>query len=218
VSFRNLIISFGMRRIFVPSEDQLVAEDKVVVDRIGLICAICREIVSEGRETKCGHHFCADCIAKSLLTYVTCPVCKVPLARRLMYTSPLLEGSLRYLSPSVQRVLETLRYKCQYASGGCVAIISGKEYETHMLNCPFRLIECQCRVKYLNRDKRDHLNKHCVLRHIKISGVDEKTIMANRTELITVLTEYDKLRTFFEELSIGEKVVEGAAPAAAGGS
>ena len=42
-------------------------------------CPICFEYIKSSCFGSCHHHFCFDCLSKSCLTSVKCPICKVPI-------------------------------------------------------------------------------------------------------------------------------------------
>ncbi|XP_055993946.1 E3 ubiquitin-protein ligase SIAH1A-like [Sorex fumeus] len=90
-------------------------------------CPVCSDYVLPPiLQCHSGHLVCGNCRPK----LTCCPTCRGPLA------------SIRNLA--MEKVANTVRFPCKYASSGCEITLPHKEKAAHEENCEFRPYSCPC--------------------------------------------------------------------------
>ncbi|KAI8082815.1 uncharacterized protein BX664DRAFT_339118 [Halteromyces radiatus] len=91
-----------------------------------LTCPICLTLLTQCTSTPCGHNFCRQCILQSLTSLPKCPICKVPITKRGLYSSDSVEAI-------VQEFL-VLRLHYEKDTGNVLSQIPNKEYHERPVN------------------------------------------------------------------------------------
>ena len=72
-----------------------------------LTCPICMELMVRPQDTICGHTYCEKCLALSVLSKPTCPVCRVNIGKQELYPSKsltkIIERSVEMQDKSIQK-------------------------------------------------------------------------------------------------------------------
>jgi len=124
--------------------DSYKEEDAIQRDNYDLICSICLNIINGPKScslNNISHSFCKKCIDKYLLLNNKCPICKKYFENK--------DNS------QIQKLLETLSFKCLYQKEGCDKILSYSEYINHINKCNYNNILYECQIEKLNNNNKN---------------------------------------------------------------
>lgn len=115
-----------------------------------LICCICQCVFDNPVESPCRHVFCKVCIEQWLNDNSSCPTCR----------ACLLMKNIKNILPLVQNIINKLKMHCDYQSNGCEQSLLLEEYDAHIKQCEFKLLQCPnagCNVNLLQKDLSQHV-------------------------------------------------------------
>jgi len=204
-----------------PSENQQTSDVGDVIEFVEplpneLQCPLCLEFLKEPTLTSCGHHFCRECIVRSIARSHVCPLCNE-------------EGFQTFLNKEKQRVISTLKIYCRRKSQGCEWVGELGRLEHHLdveegdcgcveVECEFGPVGCVAKLprKDLQRHKEENVHKHLVLMSVMSLKSNEafvKELREQRMELERLLTQQQmefqqQLRQKDEELQAIQKSLQ----------
>lgn len=118
-----------------------------------LKCPICCFVLQDAVQApNCEHTFCQHCITQWLSHQASCPVDRQPLSRSDLKPAPRV----------LRNFLAKLDIRCDFASGGCVAVVKLELLQSHMDTCDFnpnKSVMCEkgCGLE-MRRDQVDNHN------------------------------------------------------------
>lgn len=128
-----------------------------------LKCPICCFVLQDAVQAPtCEHTFCQDCINEWLSRQSNCPVDRQPLTRLDLKPAPRV----------LRNFLAKLDIKCDFASGGCPAVVKLELLQAHMDSCDF------------NPNKSIICEKGCGL-EMRRNQVEGHNCLSNLRDLIT---------------------------------
>jgi len=102
-----------------------------------LKCPICCFVLQDAVQAPdCEHTFCDGCITEWLTRQSNCPVDRSPLTKQVLKPAPRV----------LRNLLAKLDIKCDFASGGCPAIVKLELLQSHMDSCdfnPYKPVICE---------------------------------------------------------------------------
>jgi len=208
-----------------PSENKQTSDVGDVIEFVEplpneLQCPVCQEFLKEPTLTSCGHHFCRECIVRSIARSHVCPMCNE-------------EGFQTFLNKEKQRVISTLKIYCRRKSQGCDWVGELGRLEHHLdveegdcgcveVECEFGPVGCVAKLprKDLQRHKEENVHKHLVLMSVMSLKSNEalvKELREQRVEFQQQLKQKDEeiqaiqksLQHLIEEKNEQLKVLQG---------
>ncbi|XP_062518468.1 TNF receptor-associated factor 6-like [Corticium candelabrum] len=139
--------------------------DEVFVEPLSerLTCPICHVAFREPVLTRCGHHFCNNCLMPCLQQSASCPVCRMEL-----------EASNIFPNNAMKREILDLIIKCCLHEKGCAWTGELRNGEMHDRECQYVDVVCdnECGQLIMRKDKEDHMANHCLHRMISCENCD----------------------------------------------
>jgi E3 ubiquitin-protein ligase NRDP1 len=126
-----------------------------------LKCPICCYVLETPHTSPCEHTYCNDCINEWLSRQSNCPSCRLPLTRADLKPAPRV----------LRNFLAKLDIKCDFACGGCPAVVKLELLQAHMDSCDF------------NPNKSVTCEKGCGL-EMRRNQVDGHNCLSNLRDLI----------------------------------
>lgn len=123
-------------------------------------CPVCRGVLREAVQTRCGHRACAQCVRDLLAGnpggVVPCPVSDD--------TCVVLKEEEIHRDVSMRREIHKLEVYCNFRNEGCREILPWNALEFHLKSCEFRATPCLfmssgCPVVTPHRDKEGHADQ-----------------------------------------------------------
>jgi hypothetical protein len=126
-----------------------------MLERLGLMCPICLDVVRDMAESPCGHLACRACWIDSLAKNPTCP-----LDHQAVTVEQL--GSSTHMT----RMVLNLKVYCvnsEQGQGDCNWTGSVRDLEPHLLkDCPAELEACHlCGKQYPRKERKKHSTEEC---------------------------------------------------------
>ncbi|XP_013389977.1 dentin sialophosphoprotein [Lingula anatina] len=120
-----------------------------------LVCCICHCVFLDPVQTPCAHVFCRICIETWLDSHQSCPTCR---------RQGIKKADLEETVPIIRSMIQSLTMRCDNKENGCTELMKLEQYETHIKDCPFALLQCKfkkCGEKILRMNLSDHENQSC---------------------------------------------------------
>ena len=132
-------------------------------------CSICLNLLDTPVLTECcGQHFCKACIENWIITNEEsiCPHCRA-------------ENFNKIVSQPKIRKIKELEVYCTNDKNGCKAVINYRDFQKHVIKCPFRVVKCtnNCGIGgLLRKDLIKHCKQECPNRivHCKLCNKEGK--------------------------------------------
>lgn len=96
------------------------------------ICLICSNVSEVSIRTPCGRKFCKSCLLAYVARKFSCPnrCCRIKLS------------DLEQLK--IPKEKEVVKVRCKYSSFGCPTVVPLREMDSHVIDCKFRTVKCDC--------------------------------------------------------------------------
>ena len=135
-----------------------------------LSCMICHHVAKEAHQVECcGKVFCEKCIKETKKRIGSCPNCRAAEPSKFKIFRDRTSG----------RRIKHLKLSCDNEDRGCNWSGILDEYDAHMRECGFTVVECPsdgCTDKILKKFLHEHLSLACRRRLVECSVCKEKVV------------------------------------------
>lgn len=161
-----------------PCWDLLRKEDQKIAEIVGLICNVCKDLVTDPIVVSCDHTACVVCKICLVDTFNPCKICSKP---QVTTEGRLLNKCLK----------QKLQYHCPYWEDGCTITTTYDKFEDHYKSCKFNGILCECGQIIASGHMEEHKKNTCVLRSIEyaIDSAHPGKLLVDANQLVNLLNQ-----------------------------